>query len=961
MRYLVVLGCVVASFFCAGAFFYRALEQDSFSLSQQWQLSQTVNNVEVEVHTLTTKRIEAEEHDEWNSGDVGDTADFSEGLEEGESISERRKYELMRLADPATGEIPGDAFVRERIFTRTLPMRDQETGRQKRSASLQSFDWISRGPTSTGGRTRAIAIDADNERIMLAGSVSGGLWRTENGGATWSRVATPESGRNISCIVQDTRPGKRNIWYFGTGEITQSFFGTGIYKSVDGGRSWRSLPTTMPTLLTRASQIASPWSVVIRIALDHTTLNQDILYAAISGSIVRSSDGGDSWETVLGNTSASNINAAYYTDVAVASNGVVYAALSERDFSFSISSFAAQSGIWRSPNGRQWTNISPKFTGQPSSVQSARMILATAPSDSNTLYVLRDVRTPSGIRTGLLYYLYLSGNGAGASGGTWTDYTETFPQDFSSQSGYCMALKVKPDDQLFVIAGGVDAYSNPYNFRYRTTTSLISSYATEIDVPTPPTQSWADHHDFAFLPSNPNVMFAVNDGGIYRTDNCTATPVRYTPLNTNYTTTQFYTIAIDHATAGSETIIGGLQDNGTRMVNRTDASGRLINLGDGVHCAIADSGQYYYASSQGAAISRFEFTSRGQRVNLVRINPSVSTFQRFFLDNPYVLDPNNQRTMYLAGGTGLWRNTDVTLFNTTQLQAAWKSIGSVGTDERITSLAVSKLPANVVYVGTSRGRVYRMDNAAAPDSSRKLVNVSVGFPQNAFTSCVALDPTNADWAIAVFSNYNVQSVFSTTNGGKTWTTVGGNLEETMNGVGGGPSVAWVKVVYVGGKVWYFAGTSSGLFSTDRLNGAATRWVREGATTIGMADVRMIDARSKDGFVAVATHGNGLFTTYLPTQTQRFSAETSTIVLGQSYPNPASRIDVTIPFFLPRSSRVTLTLWNALGQAVVTPLEANLTAGEQFLVMPTSNIPAGMYVYRLEAEGLQAQGSMVIRP
>jgi Secretion system C-terminal sorting domain len=163
-------------------------------------------------------------------------------------------------------------------------------------------------------------------------------------------------------------------------------------------------------------------------------------------------------------------------------------------------------------------------------------------------------------------------------------------------------------------------------------------------------------------------------------------------------------------------------------------------------------------------------------------------------------------------------------------------------------------------------------------------------------------------------------------------------------------------------VWYFAGTSSGLFSTERLNGANTRWVREGASTLGMADVRMIDVRPNDGFVAVATHGRGLFSSYLPTQTRRYDIATPRLTVGQSFPNPASRADVTIPMFLPRSTRITLTLWNALGQAVTRPLAADMTAGEQFFVMPTSNIPSGIYVYRVEtSDGEQAKGMMVIRP
>lgn len=962
MRYLFALGTIVVAIFCGAAWFSHSFET---ALPTDIALSDT-NRAETSSASRASASFSKEEDDS-PSGKYDE--DFSEGEDEENSISERRRYEIDRLADPATGQIPPDAHVREYAFVRTIPARERGAPGSKGNSTLQSFDWTSRGPTETGGRTRALAIDVSNERVMMAGSVSGGLWRSENGGLSWRSVEMPAGAQNISCIVQDTRPGKRNVWYIGTGELYTSFLGTGLYKSVDGGQTWRSLPATVPALSTRTAQITSPWSVVMRIALDPTKLNQDVVYAAVNGNIMRSSDGGDSWTSVLGSMAASFTNFAYYTDVAVSPGGTVYAALSELDFTFQFTRFAEQSGIWRSPNGTTWTNISPTPpTTQPpirlpSDAQIARTVLAIVPTNDSLLYVLRDIRTStvaSGIQTALLRYTYLSGTGSGAGGGTWTDYTETFPVDFVSQNGYCMALKVKPDDPLFVIAGGVFAYNNPYNFRYRETTSRISNYATTTDYPPPPTQSWADHHDFVFLPSNPNVMYVANDGGIFRTENCTATSVRYASRSINYTTTQFYTIAIDHATVGDETIIGGLQDNGTRIVRRSDASGRIINLGDGTYCAISDSGRYYYASSQFANMNRFEFDQRGQRVNAISIAPTVSSFQRFFLDNPYQLDPNNQAVMYLAGGTSLWRNADVTTLNPAQLRAGWKNIATIGTDERITALSASVRPANVVYLGTSRGRVYRVENAH-DSTTRVLRNITGSFPANGFVSCVVADPTNADWAIAAFSNYNVQSIFATTDGGTSWTPVGGNLEETISGVGGGPSVATVKIAYVGGKVWYFAGTSSGLFSTDRLNGMATQWIREGASTIGLADVRAIDVRPKDGFVAVATHGRGLFSTYLPTQPRRYDLSTQRLTVGQSYPNPAPRSEVTIPFFLPRSSRVVLTLWNALGQAVATPLEANLTAGEQFFLMPTSSIPAGMYVYRVEAGGEQAQGTMVVRP
>lgn len=965
MRYLsiLILSCCIA--LCGGAL---CVYHDFFQLADN-----TVSQAHSKQGVMTSHaRLEDASNLNDNSENAEEHKAFSDKWNEEESISERQKYDLERLADPSTGQIPPDIHIREREFVRTLPTREALSRGNKGNATLQSFDWISRGPTATGGRTRALAIDITNERVMLAGGVTGGLWRSDNGGESWRMVSLPDGAENISCIVQDTRPGKEQTWYLGTGELYTGFYGTGVYKSTDGGRTWNTLAATIPSLQSRFSQFSSPWSVVIRLVIDHTSRNRDILYAAVTGGIMRSQDGGATWEEVLGNTAFANAtNFARYTDVAISPSGVVYAAMSEWDYSNQIRFRSDPSGVWRSTNGTVWTNISPTVAtlGQaavlPSTVQVARLVLATVPSDDNQLFVLRDLRGATfqnGIKTGLLRYTYLSGNGAGASGGAWTDYTSTFPQDFTSQAGYCMALKVKPDDALFVLAGGVFAYSNPYNFRYRETTTLISAFATDADIAPPSTQSWADHHDFVFLPSNPNVMYAANDGGIYRTENCTAIPVRYTPRNNNYITTQFYTLAIDRATRGDETIIGGLQDNGTRMVNKTSSSGRLINLGDGVHCQIADGGRYYYASSQFANINRIEFDARGRRTNVFPVSPASGLFQRFFLDNPYILDPNNQNMMYLAGGAALWRNADVTRLNQTELQAGWGSIGTVpGTGERITALAVSQRPANVVYVGTSQGRVYRMDDA---NDSKRLFRSVFSHPNapSAFASCIAIDPTNADWAIAVFSNYNVQSLFATVDGGKNWTAIGGNLETTLSsGVGGGPSVQWVKIAYVGGKVWYLAGTSSGLFSTDRLNGANTRWIREGASTIGLADVRMVDVRPSDGFAAVATHGRGLFSAYLPTQTRRFDAATQALTVGQSFPNPAPRTEVTIPMFLPRSTRITVTLWNALGQAVMRPVEADFTAGEQFLVLPTNNITSGVYVYQVEtADGEQARGTMVIR-
>ena len=129
----------------------------------------------------------------------------------------------------------------------------------------------------------------------------------------------------------------------------------------------------------------------------------------------------------------------------------------------------------------------------------------------------------------------------------------------------------------------------------------------------------------------------------------------------------------------------------------------------------------------------------------------------------------------------------------------------------------------------------------------------------AYVGCIAVDPRDASRLLVVYPNYELLSIFLSTDGGQSWTPVAGNLEEHRDGTGAGPSVRWAATLYVHDRPVYFAATSAGLFSATRLDGMNTVWVQEGAGTIGSVVVDMVDARHSDGYVAVGTHGNGVYT------------------------------------------------------------------------------------------------------
>jgi len=879
----------------------------------------------------------------------------------------RDHYEWMRLRDPSTGKIPFHIRQKELAFASTLP---GFTNNSSFKTSNSAATWFARGPWNVGGRTRAFAIDASNENILLAGSPSGSMWRSTNGGTSWTRTTGLNQYHGVTCIAQDKRPGQTGTWYTGSGEAygasasgssASYYLGNGMYKSTDGGLTWTILTSTCSNTPQSFDNI---WDLMWNVQTDSTEKVNSLVFAATYGGIYRSINGGTSWVSSRGGTPYS-----YFTDVMVTPKGIVYATLSSE---------GGQKGLWRSTDkGVTWTNIKPG--NFPTTYN--RVVMGYAPSDETQIYFLAntpgfgqpDTNFVGQVEWNSLWkYKYLSGNGS-STGGVWQDLSSNLPttggpfDKFGCQGSYDLVVKVKPNDTNVVYIGGTNVYRSTDGFATNTKTRFIGGYeeAAKLPVVNVYKDHHPDQHGIEFLPSNPDIMFSANDGGVFKTTNDTAATVVWTPLNNGYLTSMFYTVAIDHATPNNSIIIGGAQDNGSWFTNNNNLTSPWVTPrgGDGSYCAIADNQSNYYFSIQNGKMMKSTLDGSGNVTGFARIDPIGGKGYQFI--NPFVLDPNNNKLMYLAGGKKLWRNDDLSGI---ALAGNWDSISTNWTafvdtvpaaGSKITAVTVSKTPANRVYYGTDKQKVYRVNNANTGTPTPLDITGS-GFSGSGYVSCITVDPNDADKVMVVFSNYGIYSLFYTADGGTTWLRVAGNLEQFTSGAGTGPSLRWASILPVSGGNVYFVGTSTGLYATDTLINNATVWVQQGAGTIGNAVVDMMDTRISDGLIVVATHTQGMFSANITGKSDINSVkdfEKASFSLG-NYPNPFNE-STTIEFALAKRSKVKLYVLDELGRVISTLTDVILPEGKHSFRFEKANLTAGVYYCRLESGELIETRKMLL--
>jgi hypothetical protein len=876
----------------------------------------------------------------------------------------RWEFEQMRLRDPATGEIPPNIYRREQEFARQLPSRRGSALRERilaedpAKADKALPGWQFRGPWNVGGRTRALAIDISDPtyQTLLAGGVSGGMWRSTDDGDSWTLATGSSQLHSVTCIAQDTRPGHQYVWYYGTGEWRGNsasiplgaYRGDGIFKSIDGGQTWDLLPATSGY---SAGSLESDWQFVHQVATDPSNLEQDELYAATFESIFRSEDGGASFTRVLGDRFLQGAPQSY---VVVSDTGVVYAAFS------SGGSFI---GVYRSTDGINWTNIT--WAGLGSHVE--RIVLALAPSDQNVLYVMANNPNNSG-DLAFFKYTYLSGDGSGA-GGQWEDRTAqvallpgpngSIPLD--TQVNYNMTLAVNPGDPDIVYLGGRYLYRSLDGFATNNYESLIGG-TTAMD-------HHVDQHGLVFRPGSLEIAYAGSDGGVHRTwdVNATATPVAWTSLNNGYNTSQFYRIAIDEDLPGNQVLVGGMQDNGNYFTMWPDAETDWIQHtgADGGHCAVVDAGSptgyYLYSWQNGPLIRMTVDNTTGAWIAGTQFHPTEGG--DYLWINPFIMDPVDNHMVFLGTSNGLWRNNDYSVipdFTGGPVMTNWDHVTTEPAGEYISALAISPLESRVLYFGTNDGSVFSIEGADIAPSGTMPSQLDLGpqFMAGSYVSAIAIHPEDDQKVLLAVSNYLVNSIFYTEDGGATWTCQEGNLAGSD-----GPSVRDVAILDFAGQEIYFAATSTGLYSTFYLNGDSTVWILEAPDQIGNVVVDDVTVRHADGFVGVGTHGKGTYSIFVPAGSPVGDLPAAEPLLAQNVPNPFNP-ETTIAFNLPEAGPVRLTVYDISGKLVRTLVDEPREAGRHKVTWQGDDeaghpVASGVYLYQLDAVGVREVRRMTL--
>lgn len=735
---------------------------------------------------------------------VGERMEEEEEEEGGIPLRDRMDLawaqEREMTMDPATGEVP-----RERLLEAWKYMKSIEHKQFK--AAIPGIIWTERGPNNQGGRTRAIQIDLNDPtgNTIFAGSVAGGLWKTTNitaASPTWTPIN--EFMQNLAITYITQAPSAPQVMYIGTGEgngNSDAVRGLGIWKSIDGGATWNQLAATNNSSYYYCNKV-------------FTVGMGDTLFACTTTGLYRSANGGTSFTKVLGSgISSAGGNITY--DIEMTAWGTLYA---------STSSGASNSGtIHKSYNlGTTWTT--PLTVSGP---LKNEIELALAPGDSNVIYgLVENAQTITGI---------IKSTNAGvsfaATAGYPVDADTGIPStDFSrGQAWYDLSMCVNPKNTQEVYVGGVDIFRT---INGGTTWQQVTHWYGGFTFQ----NVHADQHLAMYHPTDTNIAYFGNDGGIFRAANAGATMPALVSKGNNYNTIQFYGCDI-HPTAGTHYFLAGAQDNGSHQFNASGINATIqVTGGDGALCHIDQNqpqyqftsyvyNNYYRSTNSGGSFSSIISNNTGRFINPTDYDDSLNMLYGATAAGSY-LRWNNPQT----GSTIV--TVPVTAFN-------------AGT---VSNVKVSPNILKRIYFGTTAGRVAYLDNADTATVTK--AGVSLGTPSSGNVSCIEIEKGNENHMILTYSNYGITSIYESINGGTNWNTIEGNLPDMP--------VRWA-LLNPNNNTQLMIATELGVWTTDLINGASTNWQ---PSNTGLANVRcdMLKMRVSDKTVIVATHGRGVYST-----------------------------------------------------------------------------------------------------
>ncbi len=750
------------------------------------------------------------------------------------------------------------------------------------SAALAAFRWREIGPANMMGRVSDIEGIPSPSRTFYVASVAGGIWKTTNGGVTFRPLFTNErvvSMGDLAIAPSDTM----QIWA-GTGEEDSRNSispGQGIYKSTDGGLTWRLMGLEKSQAIGR---------IIV-----HPT-NPNIVWVAALGAIwnsnperglYKTTDGGQNWRLVKFIS-----DKAGFVDLAIdpTNPDILFASSYERVRGpYFLKSGGPGSALWRSSDGGEsWTEI--KGGGFPETMKG-RIGLAIAPNDAKVVYALVEADTaanPKG-RAGVgtpatrLSGLYRSADG----GATWTRTATNNVRPF-----YYSQVRVDVKDPYRVYWS-----STPVNFStdggrtVRTTTVGIH----------------VDHHAMWLDPNDENRIIAGNDGGIGITFDKGG---NWWFPNT-FALGQFYAVSFDYATPYN--VCGGLQDNGSWCGPSRRRQGAITNAmwftfggGDGfVTAQDPTDPNLLYGESQGGAMSRMNLAT-GERAGIsapnwrprmapwrdtiavlqegadsakpavkkriaeiaamIAADSTASTF-RWNWNTPFFLSPHNPRTFYAASnrvmksvnrGDRLYPiSPDLSYADTMKIRVSTRTTGGITIDATgaetygtIVSLAESYVRPGLLYAGTDDGRFWLTRNDGA--SWEELTSRFPGVPAGTYVS--RIEPSYADTATfyVTFDNHRTGDftpyVYLTRDYGKTFTSIAANLPT------GGPDFIHVIREDPANPNVLYVGTDVGAYLSLNKGGSWQKFMT-GLPTVPVHDLKV---HPRDRELIAGTHGRSIW-------------------------------------------------------------------------------------------------------
>ena len=724
---------------------------------------------------------------------------------------------------------------------------DEEDGKPKDPMSSGTFTGLklrSIGPAFVSGRVVSIAVNPKNRAQYFIGAASGGVWKTDNDGVSWTPVFEGESSFSIGTVVLDPRDS--NIVWVGTGENNSQrsvAYGDGIYRSQDGGKSWKNMG------LKKSEHIA-------RIVIDPRDSN--VIYVASQGplwaaggdrGVFKSTDGGKAWKpslTISENTGASDL-------VMDPSNpDVLYAsAYQRRRHVFTLIDGGPESAIYKSTDaGATWNKMTSGLPAQ----DLGRIGLAISPVDANVLYATVETADKKG-------GIFRSRD----RGATWEKRN-----DFENGAMYYGTVFADPKnvDRIYVMD----------------TILRVSDDGGKTIRPLGEHLKHVDNHVIYIDPNDTNYYLVGCDGGVYESFDRAAN----WQWKANLPLGQFYDVAVDNSQP-FYFVYGGTQDNNSvGGPSRTMTASGISNAnwfftqgGDGFRSQIdPEDPNTVYAESQYGGLSRFDRRT-GEIFGIQPQEEKGGPPLRWNWDSPLIISPHQHTRLYFAANR---------LFRSDDRGNTWKAIspdltrqldrdklpvmGKVwGPDAvaknqstsfygNLVALAESPRKEGVLYLGTDDGLIQVSENGGG--AWRKLETFP-GVPDRTYVSRIAASHHDDRTVYAAFDNHKNGDfkpyLLKSADAGQTWTSITANLP------GNGPVLAFAEDT-VNPRL-LFAGTEFGLwFSID----AGAKWVqlKGGLPTIAVRDAVI---HKRDGDLILATFGRSFYILDDITPLRRLAPET----------------------------------------------------------------------------------------